>query len=171
MATRINIIITIDTLLKTIKPLMVKYGVRAYVRKYNDKKGMHHVPYDEHQSIGTDPEYNNLFFISKEVNGIQSFYDDAVCVFCMECVGGRFNAQEMEIVELRLLSKTPDAKIKSFSTAIRNFIKKDPDFGAGILPLDNLINKNTFYSKSDINNRTIWRDFKRKEFYKPIKIA
>ena len=70
-----------------------------------------------------------------------------------------------------IYAKTPDKNIKSLSSAIINFFKKDSNFGIGILPLDNSINKNTFYYKSDIQNRIIWREFKRKEFLKPIKVA
>lgn len=173
MATRINVITTIDNLLQVIKPLLIKYEIDVYVDNFEKEKGLYHTPYNEEQLIGNNETYHKVFFLSKKVdlNDIESFYDDDVCVFCLECAGGRYTETEIEIIELRIVSKTPDKKIKSFSSALHNFLKKDNNFGTGVLPLTNSRNKNTLYHKGDVQHRIIWRDFQRKAFYEPIKIA
>lgn len=171
MATSIHVIVTIDNLLKTIKPLLIKHEVSVYVNKLDPKSGSYNTTYHEDQLLGTDPTYHQLFFMSNniEASSVKSFYDDEWCAFCMECTGGRYDNERIEIVELKTVSKKPDHYIKSFFMDIHQLLQEDKNFGIGIVPLDDPINRNTFYHKDDIQNKTVWRDFKNKTFYGSVK--
>jgi hypothetical protein len=174
MASRINLIIKIDSFLKVIHPILLKHGVDVLIRKYNTEKGMFFEKYLEGNGhIGLDKEYKNVFLVSKKINlmEVKKVYDNDVSLYCIECEGGRYNDKEIEALDIRTISKTPDKTIKLLMTELTNFFKKNDEFGIGILPLDNNINKSTYYFKKDIQGKIIWRYLDKKEFYQPIKVA
>lgn len=68
-------------------------------------------------------EYENRF----------NFYDDAQCKFVIEGRGGRENATELEMLQLRVISKTPDCLINKISNEINLKFKKDSGYDSEIL--------------------------------------
>jgi hypothetical protein len=172
MATRINVIIKIDTLIKVIEPLLIKHGIDVYVDKL--KSNVNFEKYNfENRTLGLDDNYNRIFFVenSANVNNVKHFYEDDICKAVLECSGGRYNNTEVEKVEMRLVSKTPNKLIKAFSADMAKFIKNSNAFGVGILPLTNTINKSTYYYKQEAMHNTIWFYFDKKQFHTPIQIA
>ena len=59
-----------------------------------------------------------------------NFNDDALCKFVIEGRGGRENVSELEMLELRIMSKTPDSIINKISNAINSKLRKDIGYGS-----------------------------------------
>ena len=78
-----------------------------------------------------------------------NFYDDAQCKFVIEGKGGRENATELEMLQLRVISKTPDCLINKISNEINLKLKKDSGYDSVILRG----NHKVFYSKAYLGKK------------------
>lgn len=63
--------------------------------------------------------------------------------------GGRENVSELEMLELRIVSKTPDSIINKISNAINSKLRKD--IGYGSLTIRG--NYKVFYNKADLGKK------------------
>lgn len=83
--------------------------------------------------IGTEAElleniddHYRSFFISSEIfdeSRFENFYDDEFFAHAIEGLGGRYNKDELEMLSLRIISKTPDKKVKSFIDGLVKSLK------------------------------------------------
>lgn len=157
--------------LNYIKELSIKYGVNCYVeyrdsqkralyKKINLEVGLLDVFKDN---------YKRFFLCAKELNlnTTVDFYDDELLSDTIEIEGGRENTNEMEWLDLRMLSKKPNGKIRLFSNSLINKLKKDSDIGKGVI-IGEYFNKDIYFLK-DIKKK-IWESFERKQYLTPIKI-
>jgi hypothetical protein len=122
--------------------------------------------------IGTEAElFENIddhyrsFFISSEIfdeSRFENFYDDEFFAHAIEGLGGRYNKDELEMLSLRILSKTPDKKVKSFIDRLVRSLKKNSGYGLGVGPGESPLYRKMFYNRSDVRGRTLWFDFARK---------
>ncbi|ACU60416.1 hypothetical protein [Chitinophaga pinensis] len=110
-------------------------------------------------------EHYRSFFISSETfdpGKFDSFYDDEFCVHAIEGLGGRHTKDELEMLSLRIISKTPDKKVKSFIDKFVKMLKRNSRYGQGVGPGASSLYKKTFYNRLDVQGRTLWFDFERK---------
>jgi hypothetical protein len=117
-----------------------------------------------------DDKYEEFFIttIPFKITVHKSFYDDSYFHNVIEGKGGRINKKEIEKISLRIVSKTPDTKLKSFFTALQKALKASNKYGMGIENNTTASYKNYYYNIEIVKNRTAWFDLKAKEFYKPI---
>ena len=102
--------------------------------------------------VRSDRDKNLHFYIttlSLEDENSFNFYDDALCKFVIEGRGGRENVSELEMLELRIMSKTPDSIINKISNAINSKLRKD--IGYGSLTIKG--NYKVFYNKTDLGKK------------------
>ena len=102
--------------------------------------------------VRSDRDKNLHFYIttlSLEDENSFNFYDDALCKFVIEGRGGRENVSELEMLELRIMSKTPDSIINKISNAINSKLRKD--IGYGSLTIKG--NYKVFYNKADLGTK------------------
>lgn len=111
-----------------------------------------------------DADYHS-FFLSSETfdeGKFEDFYDDEFYMHAIEGLGGRSTKDELEMLSLRIISKTPDKKVKSFIGRLVKSLKKNGEYGQGVGPGESPLYSRMFYQKSDVYGRTLWFDFKRK---------
>lgn len=111
-----------------------------------------------------DPDYRS-FFISSETfdeSRFENFYDDEFCVHAIEGLGGRYTKEELEMLSLRIISKTPDKKVKLFIEKLVKSLKKNGEYGLGVGPGESPLYNRIFYKKLDVQGRALWFDFARK---------
>jgi hypothetical protein len=147
-----------------IEEILVKNEAFFYVkRKSNSSFDNVLVTKNNLKSIVTDyqTQYSN-FFISSEYLDINqqkfSFYDNNLINYLMEGVGGRESQKQVEIIKLRILSKTPEKQIKSTFSLIKNKLNKDFLIGKGLYTPTTFY-KDYFYLKSCIGHKEISFDF------------
>jgi len=102
---------------------------------------------------------NLNFFISTEKleSTNESFYDDEICQYAIEGMGGRVDTDRIERISLRIISKSPDKTIKKLFDAIKNKLKKDEDFGMGVKG-NSVIHRNYFYQKDLVGSKLFVTD-------------
>ena len=112
--------------------------------------------------------YRCFFLCTKELNDRTQidFYSDKLSPETIEAEGGRENEAEIEQLDLRIVSKLPNDKIRLFINALNKKLKTDTQFGKGFTQKE-VFDKNTFYKKG--LQKTIWESFERKSFLEPIK--
>jgi hypothetical protein len=100
----------------------------------------------------------NFFISTEKLESInKSFYDDDICQYVIEGVGGRIDKESIERIALRIISKTPDKTIKKLFDAIKNKLKKDENFGMGVKG-NSAIHKNYFYQKDLVGSKLFITD-------------
>lgn len=103
----------------------------------------------EYAAIVVSVLYRMLTTLSLEHENRFNFYDDAQCKFVIEGKGGRENATELEMLQLRVISKTPDCLINKISNEINLKLKKDSGYDSVILRG----NHKVFYSKAYLGKK------------------
>lgn len=141
MAVYFNIMIPFKKFISELKEIIDKNSVNLYVEYLNEKRGFYYEIIDhksEDLTFFSDKEYHGFFFSSKAVQIKDgnlvlgksskkdpiSFYDDELFHFCIEGKGGREDQDNLEIIKLRIISKTPDKQIAKFYNALQRFFKK-----------------------------------------------
>lgn len=165
MATQINIVRSIAGLVRDIEQLLNDMQFSLYLKKIDGHKS-EFVKINDFSDFSEhiDPYYAGFYLTSLpfDPEKDKSFFDDLYCVHVIEGLGGRKTENELENISLRIVSKTPDRKIKSFFNALSKQLKNDDGYGIGVGPGSSSFYKNTVYKKDEVRNRTIWFDFKRK---------
>lgn len=123
--------------------------------------------YTETSSLLREMEmhFYHSFFISSETfdeSRFENFYDDEFCVHAIEGLGGRYTKEELEMLSLRIISKTPDKKVKLFIEKLVKSLKKNGEYGLGVGPGESPLYNRIFYKKLDVQGRALWFDFARK---------
>ena len=113
--------------------------------------------------LAKDYQEKNLYFFITTLNvGVnetsQSFYSKNVCDYIIEGTGGRENELELEMIELRCISKSPAKTIVSVFKDIKNKLNKDVEIGKGIQASTSLY-KDYFYKKSYVGKKKLRIDF------------
>jgi hypothetical protein len=110
-------------------------------------------------------DHYQSFFISSETfdeSRFANFYDDEFCAHAIEGLGGRHTKDELEMLSLRVISKTPDKKVKLFIDKLVKSLRKNSGYGLGVGPGASPLYRNMFYNRLDVQGRTLWFDFERK---------
>lgn len=169
MATHLNIIMPLKEFLHYTHELQMTYSMFLYIETRDEKKTRHvnaiTVLSDLDNSI--DESYSGFYFSAHPIPAKATFYDAGIYHYCIEGLGGRTTAQDLEMIKLRVISKTPDATIKKFFAAVISKLKKDKGFEKGIYSSSGQLYKTTFYLKSVVGQYAAWFDFERKT--SPIK--
>lgn len=170
MASLINIIMPLVELVDNIKDLIEKYGIHVYLERRDKALQRTHILLQGGGKQEIAAGYSRLFFSAMEVplNENTSFYADGIFDYCIEVEGGRETDDDIELIKLRVIGKNPDKTIKSFFTAVNNRLKKDGNMGVGVFSGDSSYYKNIFYQQSLVGKKTMWFDFKRKNY--PIRV-
>lgn len=176
MAVYFNIIIPFEKFISELKDIIDKNAVKLYVEYLNEKRGFYYELIDhktENITFFTDKDYCGFFFSSKLIELKDgnlvleksskkdkiSFYDDALFNYCIEGKGGREDQENLEIIKLRIISKTPDKQITKFYKALQTVLKKLEGVDKSLVIGSHLDNK-VFYYKTDKN---MLSDFSKKE--------
>ena len=133
-----RIITSLSDFIILIDEILTKYGASVFLEdKTNDGFINKLVVTDDIVRLVKSNRDKNLnFFIttlSLEYENRFNFYDDAQCKFVIEGRGGRENATELEMLQLRVISKTPDCLINKISNEINLKLKKDSGYDSEIL--------------------------------------
>ncbi|MGN7724166.1 hypothetical protein [Chitinophaga sp. 22620] len=165
MANLTNIFTSIISFYTEISDLLTEMEMYFYLEKRTGSQW-------EIIKIGTEAEllenigdHYRSFFISSEIfdeSRFENFYDDQFCVHAVEGLGGRYNKVELEMLSLRIISKTPDIKVKLFIDRLVKLLKKNSGYGLGVGPGESPLYRRMFYNRSDVQERTLWFDFERK---------
>lgn len=166
-----RIIISGEAFLNYTKELLDKYGIHCYVEHRDKQKKASYKKVDLSSSFSPvfSEEYDCFFLCAKEPDdtAVDSFYDDEWCEGTIEAKGGRENETEIEQLNLRIISKLPNDNIRLFVNALNAKLKKDPQFGKGLMIKDDY-DQHIFYKKG--LQKIIWESFKRKQFLTPIEL-
>lgn len=176
MAVYFNIIIPFEKFIFELKDIIDKNSVNLYAEYLNDKKGFYYElidPKSENITFFSNKDYHGFFFSSKiieikEGNLILgktskkdsiSFYDDALFDYCIEGKGGREDQDNLEIINLRIISKNPDKQIAKFYNSLQNTLKKTEGVNSGLL-IENYFDSKVFYFKT---HKNMLSDFDKKD--------
>lgn len=171
MANYINIFDSIVDFYDDLKPLIDKAGVYFYIEQIIDLKRVVNAIENADQIpelIGDN--YRGFYITSEEFDKEKhsSFFDDDFAGHVIEGLGGRFTETEVEKISLRIVSKTPDKKIKAFQNSVMKYLKNNEDYGMGVGPVAGSFYKQMFYKKKIVKDKTMWFDFARKMHPVPI---
>lgn len=149
-----RIITSLSDFIILIDEILTKYGASVFLEdKTNDGFINKLVVTDDIVRLVKSNRDKNLnFFIttlSLEYENRFNFYDDAQCKFVIEGRGGRENATELEMLQLRVISKTPDCLINKISNEINLKLKKDSGYDSEILRGSYKV----FYSKAYLGKK------------------
>lgn len=143
-----RVITSLSDFIILIDGILTKYGAFVFLEdKTNDaivKKLV--TPDDVGRLVKSNRDKNLHFFIttlSLEHENRFNFYGDEQCRFVIEGRGGRENETELEMLQLRVVSKTPDNLINKISNAINLKLKKEPGYDSKMLEG----NYKVFYNK------------------------
>ena len=165
MATQINIVSSISSLVQELEKLLKDMQLNFYLEKRDDDK-KEYIKIEDFKNWDNEIDKNyHAFYITSlpfDKEKDKSFFDDLFCIHVIEGLGGRETKNELENISMRIVSKTPDRRIKSFLNALSKQLKNDDGYGMGIGPGSSSFYKNTFYKKDKVKNKTLWFDFKRK---------
>lgn len=165
MASLINIINALEPFFEEISSLLKDNGIHAYLKR-REKNDLTITAITATQPLSAvmDEHYDSLYLTVEkyEPEKYSSFYDDNFFHYAIEVLGGRSTAPELENISLRIISKTPDPRIKSFFNKLDRYLKKSSDYGMGVGPGTSSFHKRVFYKKDAVKNRMLWFDFKRK---------
>ena len=100
----------------------------------------------------------HIFSVEKDRVARDAIYDDALEPVVIDGEGGRVNAQAVERIALRILSKTPDANTKKLFNAIKARLKKDAGIGMGVEGGSKL-HDGYFYQKALVGKKLWKTDF------------
>lgn len=162
MPTQLNLIMPVKEFLHYVYELQNKYGVFLYIEKRDSEKTRIVEPIKDVKNIEINEEYSGFYFSAHPVPPKASFFDAGIFHYCLEGNGGRTVKNDMEMITLRVISKTPDATIKKFFNSILGKLKKDALFSKGVYSASGQAYKTTFYLKSVANKYSTWFDFERK---------
>jgi len=145
-----------------ISDILIKNNGALYIEKIGTDNSYTSikVDLDNYKSIVEKNRAKNLnFFISsKEFESLSiNFYDDTICQWVIEGVGGRETEDTIERIALRLISKNPEKGTTRIFNAIKNKLKKDVTIGVGIEGNSSL-HKNYFYQKCYVNQKVFKTD-------------
>ncbi|MGJ1433972.1 hypothetical protein ACR79M_20525 [Sphingobacterium spiritivorum] len=166
MPVRINVVNSLEDFCKDIQNLITAGGYHLYLMKIAKSKRETIRLNESIEDISSllNKDYH-AFYITSEVydeDRNSSFFDDDFFHYVIEGLGGRSTDSEIENINLRIVSKTPDKKITSLMNAIDRLLKKSEVYGRGINPSSGSLYKNAFYKKEIVFNKTCWFDFQRK---------
>jgi len=166
-----RIIISGEAFLNYAKELLDKYGIHCYVEYRDKQKKASYKKVDLSSSFFPvfSEKYDCFFLCAKEPSdtAVSSFYDDEWCEDTIEGRGGRESETEIEQLDLRIISKLPNNNIRLFVNALNAKLKKDPQFGKGVMKKD-YYDQHIFYKKG--LQKIIWASFERKQFLEPIEL-
>lgn len=74
----------------------------------------------------------------------------------IEVKGGRSTNTELEKLELRVVAKEPDKRIKAFMNKLQKYLKQSESYGMGIGPGN--YHGRIFYHRREIEGKTLWSD-------------
>lgn len=170
MASLINIIIPLETFFDEFNSLINKSAMHVYIKTRAGKRvTLKKVNRREDFLLKAGERYYSAYITSVEFLEERDgdIFDDEFCVHAIELRGGRSTPDEVENLSLRVISKTPDKKIKSFVNKLQQHLKKSDNYGVGVGV--GWLYSRTFYHRSEIVGKTLWFDFERKS--KPLLIA
>lgn len=176
MAIYFNIIIPINKFFYDLQQVMIDHSINIYIEKWNDEKRFHYELLNN-KKINTssffDKDYCGFFFTSLDIkinNGQLkpgknqtkkqiTFYDDILCNYCIEGKGGREDDTNIEVINLRIISKKPDSQIQKFYNALQTLLKKSIQINRG-LQIGQHFDDKIYYFSTDKN---MLPDFENKE--------
>lgn len=160
----INLVMALPDFFSYMEDLLEKEQALFLLEK-KDEKG---TIYKTTVALGSVPpaieknreQYLGFFIVSAspDVSETDRFYDDEIAPFVIEGEGGREDADRVERISLRILSKTPHKNTKKIFNAIRSRLKKDPAIGMGVTGGSKL-HDDYFYQKSLVNEKAFKTDF------------
>ncbi|WP_129715256.1 hypothetical protein [Pedobacter sp. SYP-B3415] len=117
MPNHIHIFVALPTFLKQFGDVIRSASLNVYSRQSERKHTSVDLSNSDKEFI--IPNGGNrplLFFTSEAFDETQhrSTYDDRFVMHAIEVMGGRSTATDLEKLSLRIISKTPDQKIKAF---------------------------------------------------------
>ncbi|WP_285815484.1 hypothetical protein [Phocaeicola sartorii] len=154
MPTYIRILTSLPDFIILTDEILTQYSASIFleVRKNDAIINKRIIADDMSLFVQSNRDKNLHFYIttlSLEDENSFSFYDDALCKFVIEGRGGRENVSELEILELRIVSKTPDSIVNKISNAINSKLRKDIRYGS----LTIRGNYKVFYNKADLGKK------------------
>lgn len=165
MSSLINTLIPVEDFFSEIHDLIKSGGIHFYINKIaGSQKTIIKIQSPESLSPAIDDHYHAIYITSEafEESKHKSFFDDDFCIHAIEVLGGRSTPTELENLSLRIISKTPDKKIKSFFSKLDKYLKENNEYGMGVGPGTSSFYKKIFYKKEAIKGKTLWFDFERK---------
>lgn len=149
-----RIITSLSDFIILIDEILTKYGASVFVEDKTNDGFINKLVITDNTTrlVKSNRDKNLNFFIttlSLEHENRFNFYDDAQCKFVIEGKGGRENATELEMLQLRVISKTPDCLINKISNEINLTLKKDSGYDSVILRG----NHKVFYSKAYLGKK------------------
>jgi hypothetical protein len=165
MANYIHVFNSIVDFYRDLKPLIDKLEMYFYIEKIAESRRIVNLVESIDQITKLiDKNYKGFYITSEAIDKEkdQNFFDDDFFSHVIEGIGGRFNETEVEKIGLRIVSKTPDEKVKVFQKSVKKYLKSSDDYGVGIGPVAGSFYKKIFYKKRIIFGKTMWFDFARK---------
>lgn len=162
----INVVMSLMDFIPYISNIVIKNNGALYIEKKSDNDFFSNIKVDasNYENIVEKNREKNLnFFISsKELEDSNiNFYDDTICLWMIEAIGGRETKDIIERIALRIISKKPQKETVKIFNAIKNKLKKDTAIGMGVEG-GSFLHKNYFYQKSYIGKKVFLRDINNK---------
>lgn len=164
----IRILMSIKDFIPYVKDILLKNDANLYIGKREGKTQLQYISInllDEILPFELNRErYSNLYITTTKFNvDKDSFYEAPIEYFSCDITGGREKDDEIEIINIRIISKTPDKSIKKVFNAIKYRLNHDENIGKGV-KIDNSVYKMMFYLKTNVGNKTYSFDFYNESF-------
>ncbi|MHC5311012.1 hypothetical protein ACYSNM_13295 [Myroides sp. LJL116] len=164
----IRILMSIKDFIPYVKDILLKNDANLYVEKRENKTQLQYININLLEEIlpfeANREQYTNLYITTTEFNvDKDSFYKTPINLFSCDITGGREKNDEIEIINIRILSKTPDKSIKKVFNSIKYRLNHDENIGKGV-KIDNSTYKMMYYLKTNVENKTYSFDFYNESF-------
>lgn len=158
----INIVIPLKEFTSYISEILIKNEAKFYLEKKDSNESRYKIEInlnDFNELIENNRAKNlNFFITTKTLENIEkSFYDDDICQYVIEGMGGRVSDSIVERISLRIVSKTSDKSIKKVFNSIKRKLKKDENIGMGVKGNSSL-HRNYFYLKKLVESKIFVTD-------------
>lgn len=171
---RITLFISMGDFVPYVKDILLKNSASLFVDKRDKENNLEFIDINlEGSELPFEPNrqrYSNLYITTAAFDKNKgNFYVGPIGFYSMDITGGRITDTQVEIIEFRMLSKTPDKSIKKIFNAIQYRLKQDTEIGKGVR-INTSVYKSIYFKKTHLDNKTFSLEFYLEKSYdiKPL---